>query len=155
VHSFQEPHYFRAEIKSLRRQPNFDKKKCLDLFIEDRFKLLKDVLPLMEKKGNLCVFKRGLLSTLAIQQHEGFDLDYLIDRHKDYPKPDLALVLLCDPKVALDRIMKRHAKTCEPISPSEGNLDKLKQQADIYRSLGERLDYIHYVNSNGRKEAVI
>ncbi len=154
VHQFREPHYFREEIKALRRQPDFDKRRCFELFMKGRWKLSEqDMRPLLKEEGNLILNNRGYLSSLVIQQIEGFDLEYLVSRHTHYRKPELSLVLICDPEIAMERIRKRHEETGEPISPGE-NLEMLTRQRDLYLELGERFSNVKYVNTNGRPEAI-
>jgi len=153
VHQFREPQYFRDEIKTLRRTPNFDKKESLELFIKSRKRLLEDYKPLLEQEDNICVLERSLLSTYVVQQMEGFNLEKLIGMHDFYPEPDLAMALLSNPEIAMQRIIDRNKKTGEPISPNE-NLPSLTKQMELYQELTKRFSYLKTINTDGRPEAI-
>jgi dTMP kinase len=76
------------------------------LFCADREEHLRnEVIPAVEQ-GKVVVSDRYYHSTLAYQQAQGLDLQWLLELNKSFLKPDLTIIIDCEPEACIERIEK-------------------------------------------------
>jgi len=72
------------------------------LFAADRVEHSMQIRKLLSE-GIIVVSDRSIISSLAYQQAQGLELDWLIEINKYSLKPDVPIILDVDPKVSLSR----------------------------------------------------
>jgi len=102
------------------KEPEENAKKIFDLFIKDREEHVNSVIkPLLKKANgeevNIVICDRYYYSTIAFQAIQGIDLDFVIDKNKGFPEPDIAFIMDLKPEIALERIKKREKEKFEQI----------------------------------------
>jgi len=137
------------------KNPNSNKEKILDLFIEDRKDHLDNIiLPFLKKldsKTKVVVSDRYYYSTIAFQKSQGIDKNVLIEKNSNFKKPDLTLILDLDPEIALSRIEKRNSGEKEKFE----TLEFLKKVRENFLELKELLDdNIKIIPSENSEEEV-
>lgn len=150
---FSEPFHLRDEIKEFRKNPERDARKELDLFIKDRKLGLSDYKDMFGRDDTTILSDRSFVSSLVYQSLQGIPIEEIKEKHRFYPDPVLAFILLCDPKVAVERINERQIRDGVEISLDE-NVDKISRLVERYREVAKELPYAHVINTNGRPEAV-
>jgi len=96
----------------------------LELFIADRRQHVQEVIEPALADGCIVLCDRYYLSTVAYQGANGFDPDFIMGKNKDFPTPDLAIILEIDPAQGIHRIQNQrneHPNTFE----EESNLRKV------------------------------
>ncbi len=102
------------------KDPKTNKEKIAKLFIRDRQEHLKNTIePFLKKSDgdgiNIVVCDRYYYSTIAFQGAQGFDTKSLIDKNKNFRKPDISLILDAEPYLALKRIENRAKEKFEQL----------------------------------------
>jgi len=96
----------------------------LELFIADRQQHVQEVIAPALADGCVVLCDRYYLSTVAYQGANGFEPDFIMGKNKDFPAPDLAIILEIDPAQGIHRIQNQrneHPNTFE----EESNLRKV------------------------------
>jgi dTMP kinase len=91
-----------------------------ELFIKDREMHLKNtILPFLSKTDgdeiNIAISDRYYHSTIAFQSAQGMDMQEMIDRNKNFLKPDITFILDVNPEIALKRIEYRKKEKFEQL----------------------------------------
>ena len=90
------------------KETDSNKENIMDLFIKDREEHLKNaILPFLDSSNDemhIVLCDRYYHSTIAFQHAQGFDIITLIEKNKDFRKPDIAFILDVEPETALKRI---------------------------------------------------
>lgn len=90
--------------------PYADKSFITYMFLQDRIKHIEKI-EFYLKNGTHVVSDRYKHSTIAYQAAQGLDFDGLIEIQKDFPVPDLTLILDINPEEAYKRPSTSHAET--------------------------------------------
>jgi dTMP kinase len=112
----------------------------LELFIADREQHVQEVIAPALADGCVVLCDRYYLSTVAYQGANGFDSDFIMSKNRDFPAPDLAIILEIDPAEGIHRIQNHrneHPNTFE----EESNLRKV---AAIFAAMQQ--GYIRRIN---------
>jgi len=120
----------------------------LELFIADRAEHVKEVIAPALADGCVVVCDRYYLSTVAYQGANGLNQDLILEKNKNFPVPDLAIILEIDPAQGIHRIQNQrneHPNSFE----QEANLQKV---AEIFGAMQQ--DYIKRINGSGSIEHV-
>lgn len=83
------------------------------LFCADREEHLKTVVIPALKEGKVVISDRYYHSTLAYQQAQGLDLNWLLELNKFFVKPDLTIIIYVEPEMAVERIEKDKKRKIE------------------------------------------
>ncbi len=110
VHLFREPQHFREEILKLKNQKKVSDKAIFELLLKDRKISLQNYGRFIGKEGHVSLGDRSYIATKVYQAGEEITIKEIEEAHKFYPKADLALILLCDPEIAVDRIINYSQK---------------------------------------------
>jgi dTMP kinase len=118
-------------------------------FVQDRREHVRDVLEPALAAGRLVVSDRYYLSTVAYQGARGLDWrDILEESEREFPAPDLALVLEVDPAVGLARVQGRG----QHLDPRFEEADYLGRVAAIFRQLDR--PYVVRIEASGDPDSV-
>ncbi|MFC1837371.1 dTMP kinase [Thermodesulfobacteriota bacterium] len=120
----------------------------LELFIADREQHVQEVIAPALKDGRIVVCDRYYLSTLAYQGANGIDPDLIMDKNKDFPVPDLAIILEIDPALGIRRIRNQRNESPDTFE-GESNLRKV---AAIFSSMQH--PYIERINGSDTIENI-
>ncbi len=106
------------------KDPKSNKEKIMRLFIKDRQEHLRNTIePFLKKSGgdelNIVICDRYYYSTIAFQGAQGLDMKSLINKNKNFRKPDISLILDADPYLALKRIENRAKEKFEQLDIME------------------------------------
>ena len=112
-----------SEIRKILRKekdPFKNAEKLLDLFTKDRQEHLKNtILPFLEHSSdiecNIVVCDRYYYSTIAFQHTQGLDFKKIIEKNKNFRKPDIAFILDIPAETALKRIAYREKEKFEQL----------------------------------------
>jgi dTMP kinase len=126
------------EILKEEKDPGSSAEELLEMFTKDREDHLKNViLPFLEHSNehelNIVLCDRYYHSTIAFQNTQGLELKRLIEKNKDFKKPDVVFILDVKPEIALERIMHREKEKFEQLE----FMTKLRQN---FLKLPEQLD---------------
>ena len=124
------------------------------LFCADREEHLKrTVLPALEQ-GKVVVSDRYYHSTLAYQQAQGLELNWLLELNKNFIKPDLTIIIDLEPELAVERIEKDENRKMEDRKKFE-KVEFLKKVRKNFLDLKKILkEKIVVVNGEASKEKV-
>ena len=103
----------------------------LELFIADRDQHVQEVIAPALADGCVVVCDRYYLSTVAYQGANGMDPDAILKKNKDFPVPDLAIILEIEPAQSIDRIQNQRNEDPNTFE-EESNLTKV---AAIFASM--------------------
>jgi len=118
-------------------------------FLEDRRAHVADTIEPALAAGRHLLCDRYTLSTVAYQGARGLDWRALLAQaEREFPLPDLAILLELDPAAGLARVDARGA----PRDLAFERADYLEQVAGIYRAL--RCSYLERVDASRSEEAV-
>ena len=112
----REPTYGRygrqiREILKKEKDPMKNAELLLDLYVKDRKKHVENVIkPFLKGENSIVLCDRYYYSTIAFQHTQGIDLRLILERNREFPKPDFCFILDLDPKIALERISKTRQK---------------------------------------------
>ena len=94
-----------AKIRQKLRDGNYTPNELYDLFLKDRKNHIEDIKSFL-KSSYIVIMDRYYISTIAYQGAQGIPIDKIIKDHKDFPQPDILIILDINPKVALNRLGK-------------------------------------------------
>jgi len=100
------------------KDPIINAEKLLELFTKDREDHLKNViLPFLEKtnEDTIVLCDRYYHSNIAFQNTQGLEFERIIDKNKDFRKPDITFILDLKPEIALERIKHREKEKFEQL----------------------------------------
>ena len=102
------------------KDPVANSEKLVELFVKDRKQHLKNTIePFLNKSNdhelNIVLCDRYYYSTIAFQGAQGLNVRNLIDKNKEFRKPDIAFILDVEPSVALERIAYRKKEKFEQL----------------------------------------
>ena len=120
----------------------------LELFVADRKQHVQEVIAPALADGCVVLCDRYYLSTVAYQGANGLDPDFIMSRNRDFPVPDLAIIIEIDPAEGIHRIQNKrneHPNTFE----EESNLRKV---AAIFAAMQQ--SYIRRINGSDAIENV-
>jgi dTMP kinase len=120
----------------------------LELFIADRDQHVQEVLKPALADGCVVVCDRYYLSTVAYQGANGMDPDYIMKKNKDFPVPDLAIILEIEPTQGIQRIQNQRNENPNTFE-EESNLTKV---AAIFTSMQH--PYIRRISASDSIEIV-
>lgn len=145
------------EIRKLlakEKEPKFNAKYLLELFIKDRKEHVNEVIiPFLKNKSagkdlNVIICDRYYYSTIAFQETQGLDINILINKNKEFPKPNIAFIMDINPEIALERIKQRQKEKFE-------RLDFMKELRGKFLELSKFLDdNIKIVDASKEKSEV-
>ena len=75
-------------------------------------------MPFLKKSNgnvNIVLCDRYYYSTIAFQAVQGLDMGTLIEKNKNFLKPDVAFIMDLSPEIALERIKRREMEKFENI----------------------------------------
>ena len=114
------------EMLANESDPLANARKTLEFFVADRKKHLEeDILPALEK-GYVVLCDRYKHSTMAFQTAQGLPMQECIDANKDFPAPDLVILLDLPSKQALWRIHERDGRRRDKFE-NEQFMEKVRQ----------------------------
>jgi len=96
----------------------------LELFIADRDQHVQEVIAPALADGCVVVCDRYYLSTIAYQGANGMDPDIISRKNKNFPVPDLAIILEIEPAKSIHRIQNQRNETPNTFE-EESNLRKV------------------------------
>ena len=79
----------------------------LELFIADRDQHVHEVITPALADGCVVICDRYYLSTVAYQGANGMDPEFIMEKNKNFPVPDLAIILEIEPAQGIDRIQNQ------------------------------------------------
>jgi dTMP kinase len=120
----------------------------LELFIADRDEHVQEVLEPALADGCVVVCDRYYLSTVAYQGANGMDPEFIMQKNKDFPVPDLAIILEIEPSQGIQRIQNQRNEDPNTFE-EESNLTKV---AAIFSSMQHH--YIKRINGSDSIENV-
>jgi dTMP kinase len=120
----------------------------LELFIADRDQHVQEVINPALTDGCVVVCDRYYLSTVAYQGANGMDLEFIMEKNKDFPVPDLAIILEIEPDQGINRIQNQRNENPNTFE-EESNLRKV---AAIFSSMQH--PYIKRINGSDTIENV-
>ena len=141
------------KILTEEKDPSSNAEKLLELFTKDRKDHLKNIiLPFLDSSNkhelNIVLCDRYYYSTIAFQSTQGLNLKRIIEKNRDFTKPDIAFILDVEPEIAVERIKYREKEKFEQIE----FMKKLRQN---FLSLPKRLnDNIRIIDVSGNLEEV-
>ncbi len=106
VVAFKEPtdSEYGKMIRQILKDRKISPEEELKLFIKDReFNVRNNILPAL-KDGKVVIMDRYYYSTVAYQGALGLDVERIKMLNKQFPKPDLVIILDVSPETALKRI---------------------------------------------------
>jgi len=126
------------KILAKEKDPNLNAENILELFIKDREEHVNNIIiPFLKKTSrgnvNIVICDRYYYSTIAFQETQGLDIDILIEKNKEFPKPDIAFIMDVKPEIALERIKQREKEKFE-------QLDFMKKLRETFLELPKFLD---------------
>ena len=100
--------------------PFSSSRELVELFIKDREMHLKNtIIPFLSNTNgdeiNIVISDRYYHSTIAFQSAQGMNINEMIEKNKDFLKPDVAFILDVLPEVALKRIEYRKKEKFEQL----------------------------------------
>lgn len=102
------------------KDPESSGKKLMDMFIKDRKEHLKNTIgPFLKNSNkhelNIVLCDRYYYSTIAFQGAQGLNIRDMIEKNKQFRKPDIAFILDVEPSLALERIEYRQKEKFEQL----------------------------------------
>lgn len=101
------------------KNPKKNAGKMLELFVRDRREHLRNaIIPFLKEKNNgknVVICDRYYYSTIAFQSTQGLDIKKIIDKNKNFLKPDIAFIMDISAEEALERIKDRKKEKFEEL----------------------------------------
>jgi dTMP kinase len=119
------------------------------LITEDRGEHLKKTIIPALQEGKVVVSDRYFFSTLAYGTADGLDFDWLFEINKSFLYPDMIFLLRVDPKVCMERVIKR-GRTVSVFEEEK----KLAVIWNAYKNFPERFPNFHLIDGEGSIEEV-
>lgn len=132
------------------KNPKDNAEKLLELFVKDReTHLSKRIIPFLNKgKKNMVICDRYYYSTIAFQSIQGVNVNLIIEKNKEFLKPDIAFIMDIKPEIALDRIRSRKKEKFE-------QLEFMKRLREKFLELPEILeDNIKVIDSSKSQKEI-
>ena len=134
------------------RNPKENAEKMLELFVKDRQEHLRGtIIPFLKGKNkgkNAVICDRYYYSTIAFQSTQGLDTKSIIEKNKNFLKPDIVLIMDINPEIALKRIEYRKNEKFE-------KLEFMKELREIFLKLPKLVqDNIHIIDASRSNKAV-
>jgi dTMP kinase len=120
----------------------------LELFIADREQHVQEVIEPALADGCVVISDRYYLSTVAYQGANGIDPEFIMEKNKDFPVPDLAFILEIEPAHGIKRIQNQRNESPNTFE-KESNLRKV---AAIFSTMQH--PYIKRVNGSDTVEII-
>ncbi len=120
----------------------------LELFIADRKEHVQEVIAPSLHDGCVVVCDRYYLSTVAYQGANGLDPETIMEKNRDFPEPDLAVILEIDPAQGILRIQNQRNE----IPNSFEKESYLRKVAAIFSSMQH--PYIIRISASGSIENI-
>jgi len=133
----------------LSRNSKADPYELQRLFAEDRRNHLETVIKPALARGKTVISDRYFFSSFAYGSLE-CDLEKIVELNKDFPIPDLTIVLSASPEVCVDRMKKRGDKSPEFFEEAE----KLKKVTEVYKSLMSKFPNMQLIDSEEGIESI-
>jgi dTMP kinase len=99
--------YKKREIREILRSdndPNSQKEKITQLFLEDRWEHIKDIILPSLQKGSIVISDRYKYSTICYQAAQGIPMKELIDKQEAMPIPDFIFFIDTPSQIAVERM---------------------------------------------------
>ena len=96
----------------------------LELFIADRDQHVQEVIKPALADGCVVVCDRYYLSTVAYQGANGVDPEFIMEKNKDFPVPDLAIIFEIEPAQGIHRFQNQRNENPNTFE-EESNLRKV------------------------------
>ena len=100
--------------------PMSNKELLLNLFAKDREEHLKNtIIPFLKSAKDEChivICDRYYYSSIAFQHAQGIPIEKVINKNKNFLKPDIAFILDVNPAIALKRISNREKEKFEKLN---------------------------------------
>jgi len=102
------------------KDPRINSKELLELFIKDREEHVNNIImPFLKNSSgdevNIIICDRYYYSTIAFQSTQGLEIENLVDKNKNFLKPDITFILDVKPEIALRRIKIREKEKFEQL----------------------------------------
>lgn len=153
----KEPSAFLGDfMRNYRQLPESERDGTVEtlLFTADRMHLCKTtVAPLLAQPGNVVISDRSYISTCAYQSLQGVPLEKILELNAFYPRPDLALIFLCNAQEAVRRIGERSSTTGRQISLDE-NIQKIAGVKSQFERVANQIPNTRIVKTDGSVLAV-
>ena len=120
----------------------------LKLFVADREQHVREVIAPALADGCVVVCDRYYLSTVAYQGANGIDPEIIMEKNKEFPVPDLAIILELDPVQGIQRIQNLRNESPNSFE-KESNLRKV---AAIFSAMQH--PYIKRINGSDSIERI-
>lgn len=133
----------------LSRKENIDPYQLNELFAEHRRKILDDVIKPALSRGETVISDRYIFSSFAYGSLD-CDIESIIDLNKDFPMPDVTILLMANPETCINRIKERKGDDLELYE----EIDKLKKIHSNYRALLDRFPNIKIIDGDKSIEEV-
>lgn len=148
--------YKNINIRAILREddnPMSEAEKLAELFITDRELHAKEIIIPNIKIGCHVVSDRYKLSTICYQMSQGMDVNFLIEKQKFLPVPDITFIVDLPAVIAGER-MKQEAERKE--HKFEANLDFLEKVRQNYIKMKSILpdEKIFVIDGNRDKEII-
>lgn len=119
------------------------------LYTEDRKEHLEsEIIPAL-KEDKIVLCDRYFFSTFAYAMLGMNDIESIVDLNKSFINPDLAITILAEPKICIDRLKGRGAEL-----DFFEKIEKIEKIDKAYRRLVERFDNMVIVDGNASIEEV-
>lgn len=89
------------------KDPLKNARACLEAYVEDRKWHVSNIILPQLGKGNIVICDRYYYETIAYQNAQGIPLDEILYLNKDFPIPNLTLILDIPAEIAYERMEKR------------------------------------------------
>lgn len=130
-------HEFGTQIKEVlafKKEAPVSHLALQELYIRDRKDhLLRDIIPHLQKEGNVVLCDRYALSTFAYTMANGTPYDVIMDLHEkiigeDFIVPDIMFIIDIDPLVTSQRLITKLG---------DGNLDYFEKQQEFMKRVAK------------------
>ncbi|MEM0149949.1 MAG: dTMP kinase [Candidatus Micrarchaeaceae archaeon] len=118
----------------IRKEKQFDVAALQLLFTADRSYHVEHFIRKWDMEGKLILCDRYIFSTLAFGGASGLDKPWLFEINKNFPMPDITIVLDISPRLAMERVHSRMKEYLENAKLIGKNHDKTK--VTLYEKIG-------------------
>jgi dTMP kinase len=120
-------------------------------FLEDRKEHVRDLVAPALEAGKVVILDRYFYSTIAYQGARGQDVQDLIERTAQFPRPDITFLIDIDPAVAVSRIANGRGETpnqferAEYLAEARKIFNRVAAKDEAIRSLdgGRSIEALH------------
>lgn len=126
----------------LKKEVSVSPKKLQELFIQDRKEHLENfVIPSLEE-GKIVISDRYYFSTIVYGASEEVSTSWLIEKNRDFLKPDITFIFDIDAEVCIERI-KKGERSFELFE----KMEKLKLIREEYKKLPKYFDNLIFIDA--------